>query len=130
MKLVALLVVPVLLVACAEPAPRPLPVLSLESAQQMPAADLCLGLSTFRPSNAAVARQEIDRRGINCQDHAAAMQALQQRRAQEDAILLQRALMPQPTYQYKPYQLPMPTTPRQTVCTTERIGNQLQTVCR
>ena len=80
-----------------------------ERAQQMSAAELCLGLSTFRPENAATAQREIERRGVNCQDHAQAVHKLQQQRAQAMQILLNQP----PT---RAYQLPMPQqqVPRQT----------------
>lgn len=119
------------LVGCATE-PKPLPVLTPDIAQQMSAADLCLGLSTFRPGNASVAQQEVYRRGINCNDHAAAIQALQQARAQREAVILQNSLNRpayQP-YQVNPYQIPTPQMPRQTNCTSYRVGNTVQTDCR
>jgi hypothetical protein len=101
--------------------------LTPSTAMGMNAATLCLGISTFRPGNAAVAQQEIERRGINCADHAMAVQALQQQRAQNDAQAMQ-LLMSRPSPQ--PYMLPMPVQPQQTICTTQRVGDQLQTICR
>jgi hypothetical protein len=109
--------------------PQAAAVLTPEVAQNMSAATLCLGISTFRPGNAVVAQQEIERRGINCADHAQAVQALQQQRAQADAQATQLLLRQQPN-QYQPLPIPPPIRPQQTTCTTQRVGNQLQTVCR
>lgn len=115
------------LAGCAS-APEPLPVLSLQEAEQMSAAQLCLGVSTFRPHNATVAQVAIERRGINCQDHAVAVQGLQQQRAQA-AQAMQQQMLNRPVYQ--PYQLPTPAPiPRQQSCTSYRIGNTIQTDCR
>lgn len=106
--------------------------LSPAEAQQMPTAQLCLGVSTFRPSNANVAQWELDRRGVNCQDHAQAVSNLQQQQAQERAqamgILLQNMNRPATTYQ--PYQIPPPPgTGPQTNCTTRYVGGAWRTVC-
>jgi hypothetical protein len=118
----------VLLAACATQ--QPLPVLTPEIAQQMSAAELCLGLSTFRPGNVPPAQTEIARRGINCQDHAQGMQLLMQQRLQRQQAA--QSMLPA----YTPLQIPkveytpvMPSRPSVT-CTTERVLNQLQTVCR
>lgn len=97
-------------------------ILTSDVAQGMSAAELCLGVSTFRPHNAATAQAEIQRRGINCQDHAQAVYVLQQQRAQAAGILLQNATRPPPVYQ-------VPAPPQQTNCTTRRIGETWRTVC-
>lgn len=89
----------------------------------MSAAELCLGTSTWGPISAGNAMAEIQRRGINCQDHAQAIQGLQQQRAAAAAAILGR---PQPTYQ--PYQIPMPQ--QQTRCTTRWDGAAYRTVCQ
>lgn len=105
-----------------------------EVAAQMPTVDLCLGVSTFRPGNAAVAQIELNKRGVDCRDHAQAVYLLQQQRAQQqaqrEAVILQQ-LVNQPAY--RPYQIPAPPVmqpPRQTYCTSQWIDGQLQTVCR
>ena len=86
--------------------------------------DLCAGTLYFRPENAQTARVEAQRRGLDCTTLYGAIQA--------DQAARRAAVMSAP-YQYQPYQLPMPTVAPQaqrTVCTTSRIGNELQTVCR
>lgn len=119
--------------ACA--AQQPLPVLTPEIAAGMSAATLCLGRSTFRPGNTAVAEQEIARRGLRCEEHQQAVEQLMRereaRRAQQAA---QPVFVPMPSYQ--PYQLPMPPMmqpppmPTTRNCTTYAAGGQLHTTCQ
>lgn len=121
----------ILLAGCATP-PQPLPVLTPEIAQQMPAAQLCLGLSTFRAGNVPPAREEIARRGINCADHTEAMKAiLQERIARAQAA----SAAPAPVYlPQQPLISPLtytPILPPTVHCTsTPGYGGQVSTVCR
>jgi hypothetical protein len=117
MRLAALLLLA--LAGCATPPP----VLSPQQAQQIPTAELCLGASTYRPENAQTAMNELNRRGVNCQDHAQGIQELQQRRAAALQYIMSRPA-------YKPYQLPMPPQQQNTNCTGQWIGNQWHTTCR
>lgn len=126
------------LAACATeqpqpPAPR---VLTSDIAMQMPIATLCLGVSTWGPTSSGVASAELQRRGVDCRDHAAAVQGLQQQQAQQQAQQAQQraaaagVLLNQPAYQpiqIQPYQMPVP---RQTNCTSQWNGVAWQTVCR
>lgn len=121
MKKIALLSA-VVLAGCASSGPR---LLTISEAAQMPTATLCWGVSNFQPVNAVVAKTELESRGVDCRDHAAAVQAIDQRRAAALGILLQQPA-PQP-YQVQPYQI----QPRPTVnCTSQRIGNTVQTNCQ
>jgi hypothetical protein len=86
--------------------------------------DVCEA-ALFGPGDQAPRVQgEANRRGINCQDYMPAIIQAQQNRAQAAQILLGRPAMQHTPLQ--PYQMQKP----QTTCTTQRIGNQLQTVCR
>jgi hypothetical protein len=86
--------------------------------------ELCEAVMYGQGDQVSIPQGEIARRGINCQDYMPAIMQAQQNRAQAAQILLSRPA-PQP-YQLQPYQMQQ----RQTTCTTQRIGNQLQTVCR
>jgi hypothetical protein len=103
-------------------------ILTPQEAQQMSAAELCLGLSTYGPRSTLAAGEELQRRGVNCQDHAQAIGMLQQQRAQAMGILMQN--MNRPAYQYQPYNVPLYQTPAPVRCTSQWIGGQMQTVCR
>lgn len=117
------LMIPAAVLALAGCATAP-PVLTAQQAEQMSVVDLCLGVVTFRPNNAATAYAEVMRRGINCQDHQQAIQAVQQQRgaAAAAAMGMYRPIQP---YQLRPYQ-----TPPRTNCSTVRIGDSLQTSCQ
>lgn len=89
---------------------------------------MCEAVFFGSPNVVPGARGEAEYRRLDCQAMIPLVQSLQQRRAAAAAAVLSR---PAPTY--TPYQLPMPPAippQHQTVCTTERYGSQLQTVCR
>lgn len=83
--------------------------------------DLCEVFLYGNQNMTDTVRPEVFRRNINCRDFEAAIQHRQQLRAIS-------ASRPAPVY--TPYQLPAPPTSPRTTCTTERVGNTLQTVCR
>jgi hypothetical protein len=118
-----------LLAGCANNQPPPQPrYLTSAEAQTMPVVDLCIGLGTFGPVSAQVASLELQRRGVNCQDHAQAIQLTEQRRNAALGILMQQRQTAPSIYQpapAQPYQIPQPTR-----CTSQWIGGQMQTVCR
>jgi hypothetical protein len=108
------------------------PIMTQPLIEDAPTVQLCEAVYYAQPAVGQRARLEAERRGINCTDYMAAVVQLRQereaQRAQAAQILLNR-----PAYQYQPYQVPMPApiqAPRQTICTTQRFGDQLQTVCR
>lgn len=68
MKLVVLTAA-VLLVGCGSRTLTP------DQAERMSVLDLCQAIVTYRPENAAVASAEANRRGINCKEHEAAVNA-------------------------------------------------------
>lgn len=118
------------LAGCASNQAQTLPILTPQEASQMSVASLCLGLSTFRPVNAQTAQFELTRRGVNCADHAAAVQALQQQDAQLMGIILQqRATAPQPVY-IPPVTYPITAPTPQVTCTSQWVMGQYRTVCR
>jgi hypothetical protein len=86
--------------------------------------DLCEAILYGPGDRAHIPQGEASRRGINCQDYLPAIIQAQQNRAQAAQILLGRPAIQHTPLQ--PYQMQKP----QTTCTTQRIGNQLQTVCR
>lgn len=116
--------------ASSPPAPR---VLTPEIAQQLTAAEVCLGVSTFRPGNAEVAAAEVTRRGLKCEEHAQGMQLLiQQRVARTQA---EAAAAAAPVFIPQPYIPPISYTPMlppaAVHCTsTPQYGGQVNTVCR
>lgn len=85
--------------------------------------DLCEVYLYGTPAMTEVTTPEVIRRNIDCRQLDQAIVQRQQLRAQA-------ANRPVPTY--TPYQIPMPPPiqSRQTTCTSQRIGNQVQTICR
>jgi hypothetical protein len=125
MKIAVALIVA--LAGCAS-SPPPLRYLTPAEAQTMSVVDLCIGLGAFGPVSAQVASSELQRRGVNCADHAQAIQLTEQRRNAALGILMQQQRQAAPVYQPAPA-VPYQTPPR-TTCTSQWIGGQMQTVCR
>lgn len=126
MKSVAILAV-VAIAGCAT-APQP----SLEErAAVAPVVNLCAAILYAGRPQSDVAANEIARRGVNCQDHAQAVLQFQQARNQAAADLQQQRAAPIviPPLTYRPV-VPVQLPPDPVTCTTQRFGNQLQTVCR
>jgi len=90
-----------------------------------PNIELCEAAMYAGPKLAQAVQPEIQRRGLNCRDLDSAIQFRQQQRAIA-------AGSRQPVPVYTPYQVPVPPPvgSRQTTCTSQVVGNQVQTVCR
>jgi hypothetical protein len=130
MKLMAFAAASLLTACASQPQPTYTPrIFGPDDVARMPIARLCLGVSTWGPTSAGNAQAELIRRGVDCRDHAQAIQQEAQERAQAMGILMQNMNRPAPTY--TPYQVPPPPgTGPQTTCNSRMIGNQMQTVCR
>jgi hypothetical protein len=116
---------------CAASAPPAPQVITPDMVRTMSAVDLCIGLGFWGPISSGNAASELHRRGLDCKDYAAQIQARmqadaqaeQQRRAIAASILMQN--MQRPTGQVSVFQMPQPIT-----CTTQRFGSTYQSVCR
>lgn len=109
------------------PGPR---IISPEMAQRMSVVDLCVGLGVWGPISSGNAADELHRRGLECRDFSAAIQARLQADAQEQLqrhalaqnLLLQNMQRGAPL---TAYQMQQPIR-----CTTQRFGDTFQSVCR